>query len=97
MIYQFKNDEIKKCIQCPMWVFPEMATMPLCNQTGETIPKGSTPEENDCPLVAISKTETTSCEWCEGGINTASLMGEDMMMRFVRPVNYCPNCGRKLN
>ena len=46
--------------------------------------------------VAISKTETTSCEWCDGGIDTASLMDADMMMRFVRPVNYCPNCGRKL-
>ena len=46
--------------------------------------------------VAISKTETTSCEWCEGGIDTASLMDADMMMRFVRPVNYCPNCGRPL-
>lgn len=46
--------------------------------------------------VAISKTETTSCEWCEGGIDTASLMDADMMMRFVRPVNFCPNCGGKL-
>jgi len=46
--------------------------------------------------VAISKTETTSCEWCDGGIDTASLMDADMMMRFVRPVNCCPNCGRKL-
>ena len=62
MIYQFENDEIKKCIRCPMWVFPEMATMPLCNLTGETIPKGSTPQDNDCPLVAISKTETTSAK-----------------------------------
>ena len=59
MTYQIENDEIKKCIRCPMWVFPEMAMMPLCNLTGETIPKGSTPQENDCPLVAISKTETT--------------------------------------
>lgn len=46
--------------------------------------------------VAISETETTSCEWCNGGIDAASVMSADMMMRFVRPVNYCPNCGRRL-
>ena len=51
--------------------------------------------------VAISKTETTSCEWCEGNVSkyfdtnwydfTAKNTG-------VRPkANYCPNCGRKLN
>ena len=44
----------------------------------------------------IPKTETTSCEWCGSGIDAASVMGTDMMMRFVRPVNYCPNCGRRL-
>ena len=43
-----------------------------------------------------AKTETASCEWCEGGIDTASLMDADMMMRFVRPVNYCPNCGKAI-
>lgn len=44
----------------------------------------------------ISKTETTTCEWCDSGIDAASVMSADMMMRFVRPVNYCPNCGRRL-
>ena len=50
--------------------------------------------------VAISKPETTSCEWCEGNVSkyfdtnwydfTAKNTG-------VRPkANYCPNCGRKL-
>jgi len=48
-------------------------------------------------LVAIPKTETTDCEWCDSGIDTASVMSADMMMRFVRPVNFCPNCGRKLD
>jgi len=50
--------------------------------------------------VAISKTETTSCEWCEGNVSkyfdinwydfTAKNTG-------VRPkANYCPMCGRKV-
>ena len=50
--------------------------------------------------VAISKTETTSCEWCDGNVSkyfdtnwydfTAKNTG-------VSPkANYCPNCGRKL-
>ena len=100
MIYQFENDEIKKCIRCPMWVFPEIATMPLCNLTGETIPKGSTPQDNDCPLVAISKTETTSCEWCES--KTIPLFYAECVRATIDDesqlisVNYCPNCGRKL-
>jgi NADH pyrophosphatase NudC (nudix superfamily) len=60
-------------------------------QSDATTRKDRTVEE-----VAISKTETTSCEWCDSGIDTASVMSADMMMRFVRPVNFCPNCGRKL-
>ena len=98
MIYQFENDEIKKCIRCPMWVFPEMATMPLCNLTGETIPKGSTPQDNDCPLLAIPKTGTTSCEWCEGNVskyfdvNWYDFNGHERLDKS----NYCPACGRRL-
>ena len=98
MIYQFEHEEIKKCIRCPMWVFPEMVTMPLCNLTGETIPEVSTPQDNDCPLVAISKTETTSCEWCEGNVskyfdvNWYDFNGYERLDKS----NYCPACGRKL-
>jgi hypothetical protein len=44
----------------------------------------------------IYKMGIIGCEWCDSGIDTASVMGADMMMRFVRPVNFCPNCGRKL-
>jgi hypothetical protein len=92
MIYQFEYGEIEYCSECPMNDFAN----DKCELSGKYTKYNSKPKENDCPLVAISKTETTSCEWCKGGIDTASLMGADMMMRFVRPVNYCPNCGRKL-
>jgi hypothetical protein len=100
MIYQFENDEIKKCIRCPMWVFPEMATMPLCNLTGETIPKGSTPQENDCPLVAISKTETARVV-SDGFSYDAKpkqfqCRGCRDYFYMPRVGNYCPNCGRRL-
>ena len=57
--------------------------------------------------LAISKTETTSCEWCDGeahclsqsdytllGIqgNTLYASGDDCT--DIR-INYCPNCGRR--
>ena len=48
--------------------------------------------------VAISKTETTSCEWCEGNVskyfdvNWYDFNGHERLDKS----NYCPNCGRKL-
>lgn len=89
MTYQFEHEEITNCGNCPCcdnvygcWL----------DEVKPSFDKISV----DCPLVAISKTETTSCEWCESGIDSASVMSADMMMRFVRPVSYCPNCGRRL-
>ena len=49
--------------------------------------------------VAISKTETTSCEWCEGNVskyfdvNWYDFNGHERLDKS----NYCPACGRKLN
>ena len=88
MIFQFEHDEITNCGDCPCCDTVSGCQLGESEESFDKIPA-------DCPLVAISKTETGGCEWCEGGIDTASLMGADMMMRFVRPVNFCPNCGRK--
>jgi hypothetical protein len=49
--------------------------------------------------VAISKTETTSCKWCEGNVskyfdvNWYDFNGHERLDKS----NYCPACGRKLN
>ena len=51
--------------------------------------------------VAIPKTETTSCEWCEP--KTIPLCSAECVRAKIDDesqlisVNYCPNCGRKLN
>ena len=50
--------------------------------------------------VAISKTETTSCEWCEP--KTIPLFYAECVRATIDDesqlisVNYCPNCGRSL-
>ena len=44
--------------------------------------------------VAISKTETTSCEWCELE-PSEKIFAYGMGFRKM-PLNYCPNCGRRL-
>ena len=53
--------------------------------------------------VAISKTETTSCEWCEKvgkyaqfDFATYTEVDGDKEYEYAVKVNYCPNCGRKL-
>ena len=58
--------------------------------------------------VAISETETTSCDWCDGKEytidsrdytcleikgNKLTAYGEGEATGYI---NYCPNCGRKL-
>ena len=95
MIYQFEHKEIKDCYGCPL-VDGEYGD---CNITGTEGVDGAIPA--DCPLVAISKTETTSCEWCE----IASACEYEVTFfrdgdrwateRSLMP-KFCPNCGRRL-
>jgi len=97
MIYQFEHDEIKHCYECPL-VDSEYGD---CNITGTEGVDCAIPA--DCPLVAIS-----NCEWCNGkeyiidsrdytclGItgNKLAAWGEGEATGYV---NYCPNCGRRL-
>ena len=51
-------------------------------------------------LVDISKTETTSCEWCEGGIHYGEINcfhseGSPETL-LAENWSFCPNCGRSL-
>ena len=45
--------------------------------------------------VAISKTETTSCEWCDKTLMLFTKSGK-YIPENQPPRNFCPNCGRKL-
>ena len=45
--------------------------------------------------VAISKTETDGCEWCEGELSF-EVVWHDFINGERGSVNYCPNCGRRL-
>ena len=47
--------------------------------------------------VDISKTETTTCEWCKGVVGEYfDVLWYDFINRKRGSVNYCPNCGRRL-
>ena len=88
MIYQFEHEEIKQCEYCKLCDLD----YDWCNMQSCLIDKYESPKVNNCPLVAISKTETTSeeddtysqCEEC--GQFYLDSRGND----------YCTNCGRKL-
>ena len=103
MIYQFEHEEIKRCRECPCRFIIDHACSPdWCSLQGCAVTVDDTPEENDCPLVAISKTETTSCEWCE--IASAceyevTFFRDDDRWATERSLmpKFCPNCGRKLD
>ena len=45
--------------------------------------------------VAISKTETTSCEWCDKTLMLFTKSGKHIPENQP-PRNYCPNCGRRI-
>ena len=89
MIYQFEHEEIKDCYGCPL-VDGEYGD---CNITGTEGVDGVIPA--DCPLVAISKTETTSCEWCERELSF-EVVWYSFGSSFVDKATFCPNCGRRL-
>ena len=89
MIYQLEHEEIDICNKCPMCVW--CIDTEGCTLTNKLISGSKKPQENDCPLVAISKTETTSCEWCE--LKIIPLFYDESLLISA---SYCPNCGRKL-
>ena len=94
MIYQFEYDELTDCANCPCCDNEYGCQMGVLKESFDKIP-------TDCPLVAISKTETTSCEWCESKTIPlfyvecvrATLDDESQLIS----ASYCPACGRKLN
>lgn len=61
MIYQFEHEEIKRCRECPChsWAdFPDEKDW--CDLQDKQLAYDTEPECNDCPLLAISKMETTT-------------------------------------
>jgi hypothetical protein len=54
MIYQFEHEEIKQCEYCKLCDL----NFDWCNMQSCLIDKYESPKFNNCPLVAISKTET---------------------------------------
>ena len=74
MIYQFEHEEIKRCRECPChsWAdFPDEKDW--CDLQDKQLAYDTEPEYNDCPLVAISKTETTSLK-----IEPVEPLGDDL-------------------
>ena len=105
MIYQFERLRIERCDGCDFFyggIDGMSYEYGYCTRHEDIIDGHKTPQDNDCPMVAISKTETTSCEWCEiaSECEYEVTFFEDgdswAKHREVMP-NYCPNCGRKLN
>lgn len=100
MIYQFEYEEIKECGNCKLCDI----NFDWCKMQSCLIDKYESPKFNNCPLVAISKTEITSCEWCKriskyAGFGYAEFFEQtavDEQYEFSVEVSYCPNCGRKL-
>lgn len=108
MIYQFERSRIERCDGCDFFyggVDGMSYEYGYCTRHEDIIDGHKTPHENDCPLLAISKTETTSCEWCEktgkyAGFAYATFFEQtasDEEYEFSVKCSYCPNCGRKLD
>lgn len=98
MIYQFEHEEIDICNNCPMCV--RVIDTEGCMLTESLISGSKSPQENSCPLVAISKTETTSepCKYCDKPIYLKwNVSFIDGYYKLNDDCNYCPNCGRKLD
>ena len=93
MIYQFEHEEIKQCEYCKLCDL----NFDWCNMQSCLIDKYESPKFNNCPLVAISKTETTSCELLNHNMNYKKCSSCNYLIHvYVNKPNYCPNCGRKL-
>ena len=111
MIYQFEHEEVTvEDIREVMTVLnairysrEEIArkVLPAWAQPYRAIDKAVilSLESLERDLVDISKTETTSCEWCEGNVskyfdvNWYDFNGHERLDKS----NFCPNCGRRLD
>ena len=99
VIYQFEHEEIKQCEYCKLCDLD----YDWCNMQSCLIDKYESPKVNNCPLVAISKTETTGCRYCRGIESHGIVAVKTVIDEYLRvipaydtPQNYCPNCGRKI-
>ena len=104
MIYQFEHEEVKSedireamaVLQSIRYSREEIArkVLPTWAQPYRAIDKAVilSLESLERDLAAISKTETTSCEWCE--LKIIPLFYDESLLISA---SYCPNCGRKLN
>ena len=88
MIYQFEYEEITNCGDCPCYDHLYGCQLGELKESFDKIP-------DDCPLVAISKTETTGCEWCERELSF-EVVWHSFGSSFVDKAIFCPNCGRRL-
>ena len=89
MIYQFEHEEIKRCRECPCRFIIDHACSPdWCSLQGCAVTVDDTPQDNDCPMVAISKT-------CDDTYSQCEECGQFYLDH--RGYDYCPNCGRKLD
>ena len=112
MIYQFDRGEIETCGSCPCWC-PDVISKGYaiddgCCYLNYEERHRHTAKPIDCPLVAISKTETTSaralsCWYCteiekHGVVAVKTVLDKAgrKLDAYETPYNYCPNCGRKL-
>ena len=105
MIYQFEHEEIKHCYECPLaetglddmnFYYGYCSLSKNIEWSEQNGDDDDTPKPDDCPLVAISKTETTSCEWCERELSF-EVVWYSFGSSFVDKAIFCPNCGRKLD
>ena len=97
MIYQFEHEEIDICNKCPMCVW--CIDTEGCTLTNKLISGSKTPQENDCPLVVISKIETTSVTSDGFSYDAKPKQFQCNSCRdyfyMPRVGKYCPNCGRR--
>ena len=98
MIYQFEHEEVTNCGDCPCCDTISGCQLGESEESFDKIPA-------DCPLAAISKTETTSnsCWYCDGIQDHKIVSVKTVVDEFGRelpaydtPYNYCPNCGKRL-
>lgn len=101
MTYQFEYEEITNCGECPCHSIIDHACTPdWCSLQDCAVTPDDTLQENDCPLVAVSKTETVEpCEWCKDGTNKSfEVIWENDGFNMISDIaDFCPNCGRKLD
>lgn len=117
MIYQFEHEEVKSedireamaVLQSIRYSREEIArkVLPAWAQPYRAIDKAVilSLESLERDLVAIAKTETTSCKWCDNAdemevaVKTVFNSGKSVgIKRFSSSKStFCPNCGRKLD